>query len=158
MQKINFQDLPSTATPLSANNLNQLQTNVENAINGLFEMGSWTPVMNNANVTYEVQVGRYYKINNLVYVFFKLQGTINSVDSPAYAFISGLPYTTTTYDQAGSLYEYANCFYDNLTPRLLRITQNQIGIQNGDGGGTGISSWETGHGTFYLSGSATYVL
>ena len=30
MQKINFQDLPSTTTPLNANNLNQLQTNVEN--------------------------------------------------------------------------------------------------------------------------------
>lgn len=46
MQKINFQDLPSTATPLSANNLNQLQTNVENAINGVIESGS------NANGSY----------------------------------------------------------------------------------------------------------
>lgn len=40
MQKINFQDLPSTTTPLSANNLNQLQTNVENAINGVIESGT----------------------------------------------------------------------------------------------------------------------
>lgn len=32
MDKINFQNLPSTTTPLSAQNLNQLQTNVENAI------------------------------------------------------------------------------------------------------------------------------
>lgn len=32
MQKINFQNLPSTSTPLNATNLNQLQTNVENAI------------------------------------------------------------------------------------------------------------------------------
>ena len=46
MQKINFQDLPSTTTPLSANNLNQLQTNVENAINGVIESGS------NANGSY----------------------------------------------------------------------------------------------------------
>lgn len=158
MQKINFQNLPNTTTPVNANDLNQLQTNVENAINGLFENGSWTPVMDNANVTYERQIGRYYKINNLVYVFFELQGTINSVDSPAYAFISGLPYTTTTYDQAGSLYEYANCFNDNSTPRLVRVTQNKIGIQNGDFGGTGISNWETGHGTFYLSGSAIYII
>ena len=30
MQKINFQNLPSTTTPVSAGNLNQLQTNVEN--------------------------------------------------------------------------------------------------------------------------------
>lgn len=158
MQKINFQDLPDTSTPFCANIMNQLQTNIENAINGLFENGSWTPAMENANVTYERQIGRYYKINNLVYVFFELQGIINSVDSPAYAFISGLPYTTTTYDQAGSLYEYANCFDDNLTPRLVRVTQNQIGIQNGEFGGTGISNWEIGHGTFYLSGSATYMI
>lgn len=33
MNKINFENLPSTNTPLNANNLNQLQTNVENAIN-----------------------------------------------------------------------------------------------------------------------------
>ncbi len=32
MQKINFQDLPSTTTPISATNLNLLQTNVETAI------------------------------------------------------------------------------------------------------------------------------
>lgn len=46
MQKINFQDLPSTSTPLNANNLNQLQTNVENAINGVIESGE------NANGNY----------------------------------------------------------------------------------------------------------
>ena len=33
MQKINFQNLPSTNTPLNETNLNQLQTNVETAIN-----------------------------------------------------------------------------------------------------------------------------
>lgn len=32
MQKINFQNLPSTTTPVNATNLNALQTNVENAI------------------------------------------------------------------------------------------------------------------------------
>ena len=39
MQKINFQDLPSTTTPLNASNMNTLQTNVENAISNatLFE-------------------------------------------------------------------------------------------------------------------------
>lgn len=34
MQKINFQDLPSTTTPISATNLNAMQTNVETAIDG----------------------------------------------------------------------------------------------------------------------------
>ena len=32
MEKINFENLPSTNTPINASNLNQLQTNVENAI------------------------------------------------------------------------------------------------------------------------------
>lgn len=33
MQKINFQNLPSTSTPLNATNLNQMQDNIETAIN-----------------------------------------------------------------------------------------------------------------------------
>lgn len=32
MQKINFQNLPSQNTPVNANNLNQLQTNIENEL------------------------------------------------------------------------------------------------------------------------------
>ena len=32
MEKINFQDLPSTSTPLNSTNLNQMQDNMENAI------------------------------------------------------------------------------------------------------------------------------
>jgi hypothetical protein len=32
MNKINFEDLPSTETPLNAENLNQLQTNIEDAL------------------------------------------------------------------------------------------------------------------------------
>ena len=35
MQKINFQDLPSTTTPINATNLNAIQTNAEDAINTL---------------------------------------------------------------------------------------------------------------------------
>lgn len=35
MEKINFKNLPDTSTPLNAENLNQLQTNAENAISAL---------------------------------------------------------------------------------------------------------------------------
>lgn len=35
MQKINFQNSPSTATPINATNLNAMQTNAETAINGV---------------------------------------------------------------------------------------------------------------------------
>lgn len=40
MEKIIFEDLPSTNTPLNAENLNQIQENVEEAINGIVESGS----------------------------------------------------------------------------------------------------------------------
>lgn len=33
MEKINFQDLPNTDTPINSTNLNLLQTNAENSIN-----------------------------------------------------------------------------------------------------------------------------
>ena len=35
MQKINFQDLPNTTTPVNADNLNELQENVENSIDSI---------------------------------------------------------------------------------------------------------------------------
>lgn len=35
MQKINFQNLPSTTTPINATNLNAIQTNAETAINNV---------------------------------------------------------------------------------------------------------------------------
>ena len=35
MQKITFQNLPSTTTPINATNLNAIQTNAETAINGV---------------------------------------------------------------------------------------------------------------------------
>lgn len=34
MQKITFENAPSTNTPINATNLNQMQTNIENAIDG----------------------------------------------------------------------------------------------------------------------------
>ena len=42
MNKIDFKNLPDTSTPLSAENLNQLQTNVETAIDGKISNTSGT--------------------------------------------------------------------------------------------------------------------
>lgn len=53
MQKITFEDLPSTNTPLNANNLNTLQDNVEDAINNIllniYPVGSIYMSINNTN-------------------------------------------------------------------------------------------------------------
>ena len=53
MEKINFEDLPSTKTPIDSANLNLLQTNIENAINGtsLFEGSTNGDVTLSDNVT-----------------------------------------------------------------------------------------------------------
>lgn len=118
--------------------------------------GTWTPIIENANVTYDRQQGTYYKIGRLVNLTFRLQGTINSVTSPGYAFIDGVPFDAQ--QQAGSLYEYSNCFSNDTTPRTLRIINRELGIQDGDTGGSTISQWEAGRGTFYLSGTITYTL
>lgn len=40
MQKINFQNLPNTTTPVNATNLNAVQTNVEDVFNGTVPMGN----------------------------------------------------------------------------------------------------------------------
>lgn len=53
MQKITFENLPSTNTPLNASNLNTLQNNVENAINDIvnviYPVGSIYISVNNTN-------------------------------------------------------------------------------------------------------------
>lgn len=48
MQKINFEDYPSTNTPIDANNLNDLQDNVEEAIN-----------LTNTYSTNEIKIGTW---------------------------------------------------------------------------------------------------
>lgn len=56
MDKINFQDLPNTSTPINASNLNLLQSNIENAL-GNIQSGS------NAN-------GSWLKINDIVMCWY----------------------------------------------------------------------------------------
>lgn len=47
MQKINFQNLPSTTTPINATNLNAIQSNAEDAINDLSNYVDGTNTMGN---------------------------------------------------------------------------------------------------------------
>ena len=57
MEKINFQDLPSTSTPLNSTNLNQMQDNMEYAINeqGIPTGGTAGQVLSkNSNTDYDV--------------------------------------------------------------------------------------------------------
>ena len=93
MQKINFQNLPSTTTPVNATNLNQLQTNVENE----FNVGSWTnlTLLNNFIAYTGQNTPQYRRIGKCVY----LRGVIKtSVDvTTSTRTIATLPFTTTQY-------------------------------------------------------------
>ena len=57
MQKINFQDLPSTTTPINSTNLNAMQTNAENAINGITDtLGTITTQYDTKEIASSVEV------------------------------------------------------------------------------------------------------
>lgn len=80
MQKINFQDLPNTTTPISASNLNQVQTNVENAIDEL----NTPTITTSGNIT-------YIKYGNIVIMNGKLpsntqSGTVTLLYTSKYKF------------------------------------------------------------------------
>lgn len=102
MQKINFQNLPNTTTPVNATNMNQLQTNVENAINGIVEEGTWTPTINALTetaptVTYTSHEGKYKKIGKIVFISFYIRAKITALNGTNnYAGIGGLPFTAST--------------------------------------------------------------
>lgn len=65
MEKINFKNLPDTSTPINAENFNQLQTNVENAINEVAGI-DYTSQCEFTGCT--LDGGKIYKIGHLVFV------------------------------------------------------------------------------------------
>lgn len=68
MEKIIFEDYPSTKTPISANNLNKIQDNAENAINGviLYENadGSKEAITLSDNLSNYKFIEIFYKTND----------------------------------------------------------------------------------------------
>lgn len=117
----------------------------------------WTPSLANANVTYTMQTGKYMKIGNLVFVWFRLRGTINSVSEPRHALINGLPYNCS-YETSGNILEHLNITNDNTRNVILRVVGNQLGIQgDNEYAGAGVDRWYASENTFYLGGSAVYI-
>lgn len=91
MEIINFENLPSTNTPVNATNLNQLQTNVENE----FNVNSWTNLtLENNFIAYSGQnTPQYRRIGRCVY----LRGVIKTSQNVTVSTrkIATLPYTST---------------------------------------------------------------
>lgn len=70
--KIIFENEPSTKTPLSANNLNTIQTNINNALRGVFGSDS---VESYSNANYALLDGIFFiKTNSSTYPFSILPG------------------------------------------------------------------------------------
>lgn len=166
MQKINFQNLPDTTTPVNATNLNALQTNVENAIGDIVEEGTWTPTIGvlsetDPTVTYTIQTGKYKKIGNIVFFSFIIRANITTLNGTNnYAVIKGLPYyasVSSVGDYAcplGSLYSALSntsnavmCPYDN----YLRV-QTTYGSSAGQWIVTPTTYMEIGGSGFYFTG------
>lgn len=84
MQKINFENKPSTNSPINATNLNALQDNVEDAIDEVTTQDSgWQPLslINNwTSLGTSWLTPSYRKINNQVFIRAIIGGgTLNSI-------------------------------------------------------------------------------
>ena len=164
MDKINF--VNDSEPELSAENLNQMQDNIENAIEerAKVEYGEWTPTLYdannnvNVNVTYTQRKGYYVKMGKLVKLYFDLAGTINSVASDNYATISGLPFNPEAYAKFAGV---VTCSLNLLNERTILPTikgfQTTAGLYSGITGGN-ILKYQAGLGTFNLRGSIDYII
>ena len=137
----------------------QLKDGNDNIYPNVIREGTWTPTMDNANVTYTLRLGTYKKIGNMVFYNCRLRGTINSTTSPYYATISGLPFAPDT-DYAGTLFEHLNCCVNNQN-LLVRVSNSNnagvIGLQrDNENAGGALAQWNTDLGTFYISITGFY--
>lgn len=77
----------------------------------IYEEGTWTPVLsfggNSDGITYSFQIGRYRRINNIVFCDMTVQLT-NKGTSTGQAVISGLPYSAGGIVRVINIAEFAN--------------------------------------------------
>ena len=98
MKKIEFQDYPSTETPLNAENLNGMQDNIEKAINELiteeYKEGT-NLIISSSNIT---PVNAYYKRYGKIVTFkFSFHVTSNITNNTLFATLNIPPSKTGFY-------------------------------------------------------------
>lgn len=92
MQKINFQDLPSTTTPLNAANLNAIQTNAESAINSVEDIavnGTSYATCTFASNKYTCDIVDSLSANDIVQVFVPFSSQNDSTDTDVSISVNG---------------------------------------------------------------------
>lgn len=103
--KINWHDSPSTATPITAANLNHMDDGIYNLDSTLdIRSGTWIPTLAsmldesapiNPTYTLDYNWASYYTIGKLCYVSFHLKANITNAGT-GYALVTGLPFTSAT--------------------------------------------------------------
>lgn len=121
-------------------------------------VGSWTPKLSSDKIsptyTTEYNVGKYYKINNLVYITFHIKGKITNAGT-GYAKITGLPFTShpNMNNQALALMEHLGGLTGQLPNFYVQDNSKTISIRKS--GGTAANQWKAE--TFWLGASGCYI-
>lgn len=122
-------------------------------------VGSWTPKLSSTGIapkyTTEYNVGKYYKINNLVYITFHIKGKITDAGTE-YAEITGLPFTSQSnmLNQALALIESRGGLIGQLPNLYVQDNSKAISIRKV--GGTSANQWQVVD-TFWLGASGCYI-
>lgn len=151
MATINYQNLPSTSTPLNATNLNSMQVPDE---------GTWTPTINTIEnvaptITYTENRGRYFKMGKWVHVDFYIKGKITALNGTKnYGVIKGLPFSVDNVAigerplTVGVVYNILH----STTDVVFAFYNNYIRLQ--EGYGTGANSLIVTPGDYFEIGGA----
>lgn len=121
-------------------------------------VGSWEPKLSSDGTaptyTTEYKVGKYYKINNLVYITFHIKGKITNAGT-GYAQITGLPFTSqpNMNNQALALMEHLGGLAGQLP--ILYVQDNSKTISIRKAGGSAANQWKAE--TFWLGASGCYI-
>lgn len=154
MAKINYQNLPSTSTPLNATNLNAMQE--------IITAGTWTPALGTVEntdptVTYTTQEGTYYKLDKIVFFSFYIRAKITALNGTNnYAKIKGLPFAATgsfgtNNSEIGSLYGAV----DNTNDAAFIVSSSDIRVQYNYGANS--AKWVVTSGTYMqVAGNGFY--
>lgn len=122
-------------------------------------VGSWEPKLSSDGTaptyTTEYNVGKYYKINNLVYITFHIKGKITNAGT-GYAQITGLPFTSqpNMSNQALSLIEFQGGLTQQLTNLYVQDNSKTISIRKS--GGSAANQWKVEN-EFWLGASGCYI-